>query len=90
MHPWAGGRIPVHLKIDTGNGETWLYHASNEGQAFRESGDGSAFLDQMRGAWDCKNLLCEGVYTHFAASDSSDKSSANRQLALFKKTPGPA
>jgi len=80
----AGARITVHLKIDTGMGRLGFATYQSEGKSTGDQNIAANFLDQMRRLCRCNNLLREGVYTHFAASDSSNKSSANKQLGLFK------
>jgi alanine racemase len=65
-----GKTIKVHIKIDTG--------MNRLGINFR---DAEAFIKKV--ARD-KRFRIDGIYTHFATSDESDKTFANFQLARFK------
>jgi alanine racemase len=80
----AGGRIRTHVKVDTGMGRLGLVPAALAGQ-----GPGNAVGDDLiRTATAIARLpgiSAEGIFTHFAASDSADLSSAKRQLALFSE-----
>jgi alanine racemase len=78
----AGKPIKIHIKVDSGMGRLGilpddLAHGSktteSTGDAFREVKAISrlAYLD------------IEGIFTHFATSDSADKSYAKRQLERF-------
>ncbi len=66
----SGGKLRVHVKIDTGMGRLGLLHA-NALNAFRT-------LNSMR------HLDIEGVYTHFATADE-DAQFAQHQLGNFKQ-----
>lgn len=65
----AGKRLKVHLKIDTGMERTGVHEY--EAQPFIES--------SLR----CKHLDVEGIFTHFANSESADLSHARLQLERF-------
>ena len=60
----------VHLKVDTGMGRL--------GVPAREAADFASAVAAL------PNLMTEGIYTHFAKSDSRDKTHAQGQLAAFK------
>jgi alanine racemase len=77
-----GTRIKVHIKVDTGMGRLGLVPAALTAEAGADSA-GSDFLAEMIALARLPGIEAEGIFTHFAASDSSDKSSAKRQLALF-------
>lgn len=62
-------RVPVHLKINTG--------MSRYGARWDEA---LPLLEQILSE---KSLLLEGVMTHFAQSDETDKTFANLQLSRF-------
>lgn len=62
-------KLPFHLKIDTGMGRVGIQ--MNEVEEF------SNFIKKE------KSIYLEGVYTHFATSDSADKTFANLQLERF-------
>ncbi len=81
----AGGQITIHLKIDTGMGRLGFATYQPEDNSAEAQVLVANFIDQISQLCNCDNLLREGAYTHFAASDSSDKSSANKQLDLFKR-----
>jgi alanine racemase len=65
----AGKRVPVHLKINTG--------MSRYGVRWDEA------LPLVESICSEKALLLEGVMTHFAQSDETDKTFANLQIARF-------
>ncbi|ACS81355.1 alanine racemase [Maridesulfovibrio salexigens] len=66
--------LKVHIKIDTGMGRLGLVDEFNDG----------AVLESISTINRLPNLETEGVYTHFAASDEADKTSALEQLKQFK------
>ncbi|MCX8056533.1 MAG: alanine racemase [Ignavibacteria bacterium] len=65
-----GTKIKFHLKIDTGMGRVGIQMNEVEDYAFYIKNE--------------KSLLLEGIYTHFATSDSADKSFARVQLERFQ------
>jgi alanine racemase len=65
----AGKRVPVHLKINTG--------MSRYGVRWDEA------LPLVELVCSEKSLLLEGVMTHFAQSDETDKTFANLQISRF-------
>lgn len=85
LNQYADGKLSVHIKIDTGMGR--LGFNTCEPEAHNEEGKAreADFIDQVNQLCNCKNLRQEGIFTHFAASDRLDRSSASKQLALFKK-----
>lgn len=64
-------RIPFHLKIDTGMGRV--------GIQLSEVDEFAEFIKKE------KSIQLEGVYTHFATSDSADKTFALTQLEKFNQ-----
>ncbi|MEW6508756.1 MAG: alanine racemase [Bacteroidota bacterium] len=62
-------KAKVHLKIDTGMERIGVHYYNSE-----------KFLET---SVKCKNIFVEGIYSHFASSDSSDLSYANLQLERF-------
>lgn len=66
----AGQPVRVHVKIDTGMGRL--------GVAWQEA---LSFIRQLQ---KYKELLLQGIYSHFATADSLDKSYAQLQLERFK------
>jgi alanine racemase len=76
-----GAVIPIHLKVDTGMGRLGLVPdcgAPDRTAALPAVAEVHA-LTQLDG------LRLEGVFTHFAAADESDKSFANLQLDIFRR-----
>ena len=72
-----GRKIRVHFKTDTGMGRlgTVLGTASDHRQQVAEV----ASLASLQG------LELEGIFTHFAASDSADKSFTQKQFGIFTR-----
>jgi alanine racemase len=70
----AGKRVPVHVKINTG--------MSRYGVRWDEA------MPLIELICSEKALLLEGVMTHFAQSDESEKTFANLQIARFDKVVG--
>jgi alanine racemase len=77
-----GRRIRVHLKVDTGMGRLGMVPAAPGGQNLGHAVDGG-FIREASDLARLPGLEMEGIFTHFAASDSADRSYARRQLALF-------
>jgi len=70
----AGGmniKAKVHLKIDTGMERIGVHYYSAD-----------EFLDA---AHKCKNIEVEGIYSHFASSDTADLTYAKLQLERFEE-----
>ena len=67
----AGKRVPVHLKINTG--------MNRYGVRWTEA---AALVQRVH---SCRSLLLEGVLSHFAQSDESDKTFAKLQLSRFQE-----
>jgi len=59
----------VHLKIDTGMERIGVHYYNAHG-----------LLEQ---ASECRHVIVEGIYSHFANADTADLSSARLQLARF-------
>jgi alanine racemase len=67
----AGQRVPVHLKINTG--------MNRYGVHWTEAAALAQLIDST------KSLILEGVLSHFAQSDETDKTFALRQLARLNE-----
>ena len=67
----VGKKAKVHIKVDTGMGRIGIT-PDEEG------------LEFVRFLIEHPELEVEGVFTHFAKSDETDKTSANHQLELFQ------
>lgn len=79
----AGGCISAHLKIDTGMGRLGLipnYQGNTRNNSYKIE---EKFLDTIKNICNLENLSIKGIFTHFAASDTTDKTSAKKQLAIF-------
>jgi len=61
----------VHLKIDTGMERIGVHHYNAE-----------KFLET---AYDCKNIIVEGIFSHFANAEAEDLTHANLQLERFNE-----
>ncbi len=71
-----GKKIRIHLKIDTGMGRQGMVVSDLKPQT------GQA-LTEVESVARLQGLELEGIYTHFAASDSSDKTFAKKQYQIF-------
>ena len=67
----VGKKAKVHIKVDTGMGRIGIT-PDEEG------------LEFVRFLIEHPELEVEGIFTHFAKSDETDKTSANHQLELFQ------
>ena len=67
----VGKKAKVHIKVDTGMGRIGIT-PDEEG------------LEFVRFLMGHPELEVEGIFTHFAKSDETDKTSANHQLELFQ------
>ncbi len=72
----AGGRIPIHVKVDTGMGRLGLLAIGQE-----ECPSLAAIFKSLAA---CKSLVPAGIYTHFASSDAPDLHHAQVQLQHFE------
>lgn len=66
-----GKQIPVHIKTDTGMGRLGLLAKQADS------------IEEIIAISKLSGIEAEGIFTHFATSDSRDKSFAKEQLALF-------
>ncbi|WP_415719530.1 alanine racemase [Maridesulfovibrio sp.] len=69
------GKINIHIKVDTGMGRLGLVHETLNGML----PENVVVIHQL------PHLETEGIFTHFAASDDADKTSALSQLQKFKR-----
>lgn len=70
------GKIRVHIKIDTGMSRIGLYCHRPE--------DIKHCADEIAKIKSQENISVEGIFTHFADSDGSDRSFTDRQFSIFK------
>ena len=64
-------KAKVHIKVDTGMGRIGI----------RPGEDGIAFVKRV---FDMQEVEAEGIFTHLARADETDKKAALRQVAVFK------
>ncbi|MCP3927102.1 MAG: alanine racemase [Desulfobacterales bacterium] len=67
-------KLKVHIKVDTGMGRLGIVVSQD-----------LDFMDKIRSIVSETGLETEGIYTHFASSDSFDKTSASKQLFLYNQ-----
>jgi len=67
----AGKKLSAHLKIDTGMERVGVH--DYEAESF------------LKGSLKCKNVLIEGIYTHFANSEDPKLTHARVQLERFQE-----
>jgi len=65
-----GGRLKVHIKIDTGMGRVGVWHEEA--------------LDLVKKVWAEKGVMLEGIYTHFSSAGRDDFFTAY-QMEAFEK-----
>lgn len=73
----CGGRLTIHIKVDTGMSRLGFLCA---GRHFEEG------VERMARACALPNLDAEGIFTHFSVSDETDEASkayTQRQFRLF-------
>jgi alanine racemase len=75
-------QIKVHLKVDTGMGRLGLLPDCRRPSAAEQNLMGNA-IREAESISSLAGLKLEGVYTHFATADSSDKSYAGKQFEIF-------
>lgn len=69
----AGKAMRIHIKVDTGMGRIGI----------TPDEEGFSFLDEVMQYAADKSLVVEGIFTHFARADETDKKNALEQLSLF-------
>jgi len=77
-----GKKIKVHIKVDSGMGRLGLLLEEQAGNASQNS-PAAGTIGDFEVISRLANLEADGIFTHFATSDSADKSYANRQLERF-------
>jgi alanine racemase len=75
-------RLKVHLKVDSGMGRLGLLPDSRRYLSPGVNLNGSAEKETLQIA-GLQQLDLEGVFTHFASSDSADKTYAEQQFATY-------
>ena len=74
-------KIKAHLKVDTGMGR--LGQLANNFKADNSTAINADDIEEALAIAGLNSLELEGIFTHFATADSSDKSYAEKQLHLF-------
>jgi alanine racemase len=82
----ANGHIKTHIKIDSGMGRLGLVPGKLNGKNCDSTYVPVEICESVTAICQLSNLETEGLFTHFAASDHSDKASARKQLKLFRET----
>ena len=77
-----GKKIKVHIKVDSGMGRLGLLLEEPAAGVSRNS-QPAGIVSDVEAISRLANLEVNGIFTHFATSDSADKSYANRQLKRF-------
>jgi len=77
-----GGKIEVHIKIDSGMGRLGLLLDDPADKPSPGSAAARSISD-VKAISRLANLEVDGVFTHFATADSADKSYASVQLERF-------
>jgi alanine racemase len=78
----TGGRLKVHLKVDTGMGRLGILPDSRRYVEPGMSVSDHAVREVLAIA-GLNELTLEGIFTHFASSDSADKRFAEEQFGTF-------
>ena len=78
----TGGRLRVHLKVDSGMGRLGLLPDARRYAPPGVDIAGNALKETLEIA-RLKGLDLEGVFTHFASADSADKTYAEQQFAVY-------
>jgi alanine racemase len=78
----SGGRLKVHLKVDTGMGRLGILPDSRR---YVEPGMpvSDHAIGEVLAIAALNELALEGIFTHFASSDSADKGFAEQQFDRF-------
>ena len=77
-----GKKIKTHIKVDSGMGRLGLMLDNPDGKISPHTPTAKTVSD-IEAINRLAYLEVEGVFTHFATSDSADKSYANKQLKRF-------
>lgn len=80
------GPVSIHIKLDTGMGRLGVMNEEIACQRVGHQGEKWSACSAVSEIFNFSNLRTEGIYTHFAASDSRDKKSAREQLRRFNET----
>ncbi len=78
----ARKQLKLHIKVDTGMGRLGFKHEGIMGD-FCCGGTAPSAAEEIAAACARPRLEIEGIYTHFASSDSRDKTYAKQQFEHF-------
>jgi len=78
----SSNKIKVHLKVDTGMGRLGLLPDCRRPPVTEQNLIGNA-IREVESISSLSGIELEGVYTHFATADSSDKTYAGKQFEIF-------
>ncbi|MDM8517219.1 alanine racemase [Desulfobacterales bacterium HSG16] len=79
-----GGRIKIHLKIDSGMGRFgFLVGSPSDTASLQKTEKVQAIIKDILSIARLPGLEMTGICTHFAAADSSDKAYSNTQFEFF-------
>ncbi len=78
----TGGRLKVHLKIDSGMGRLGLLPDARRYAPPGMDVTGTAVKDSLEIA-RLRGVELEGIFTHFASADSADKTYAEQQFTVY-------
>ena len=70
-------KINIHIKVDTGMGRLGLLPDS------RRATPADSAVEEVKSITGLSGLKLEGIFTHFATADWSDKSYAEKQFQIF-------
>ncbi len=71
------GKIHIHIKVDTGMSRIGIYCHSSE--------DIVRSADEIEAISKLPNIVIDGIFTHFADSDSYDKAYTQQQFSVFSE-----
>ena len=70
-----GCGVRVHIKIDTG--------MNRLGFGFTKKNKDKSIIDKIKSIKNMDNIVCEGIFTHFAAADDKKSEFTKEQFELF-------
>ncbi|MBF0468240.1 MAG: alanine racemase [Desulfamplus sp.] len=77
----CGHTLKAHIKVDTGMGRLGVVMPDGSGSADESGGA----IDEITRIISLKGIHVEGIYTHFANADVTDKSHARYQVERFNR-----
>lgn len=77
-----GKKITIHIKVDTGMGRLGLL-TDREEISCSDFNMTQSSVEQIKCILGLRGIVPEGIMTHFAMSDSADKTFTGKQFAIF-------